>query len=166
MRYIYYCTECGYLGTMEEKNVEMDCPECGKMLLATHIEKEDWLKMNSQEKTAHKEKWRKQEEEERQRERLKIETEKERVNNAIEHSGGFWEYKVVNLEDNYSGSVDLPKLEDIMNSLGMSGWRLRCAYTNEIGRTSSSSGAYGYTTGTNATIDQNILIFERFVKAN
>ena len=60
--------------------------------------------------------------------------------------------------------IDTNELMLNLNSLGIEGWHLVSAYSNEIGHTSSSSGFGGFSTGTNATIDQNILIFERFVR--
>ena len=81
----------------------------------------------------------------------------------LDNRKGYWEYKVINISDDYSGSVNTNHIEILLNELGLAGWHLKCAYSNEIGKNSSSSGAYGMTSGTNATIDQNILIFERFV---
>lgn len=47
-----------------------------------------------------------------------------------------------------------------LNKLGREGWHLKCAYTNELGHNTTP----GFSGSTNATIDQNILIFERFIK--
>ena len=77
---------------------------------------------------------------------------------------GYYEYKVISLVDKDGGYIDANELMLNLNSLGIEGWHLVSAYSNEIGHTSSSSGFGGYSTGTNATIDQNILIFERFVR--
>ncbi len=77
---------------------------------------------------------------------------------------GYWEYKVLSLSDAASGSVNPYLLERTLNEMGLDGWHLNCAYANELGQNMSSSGIGGFSTGTNATIDQNILILERFVK--
>ncbi len=69
---------------------------------------------------------------------------------------GFYEYKVISLSDNNTGSVNTYELSDILNNLGRQGWRLRSAYTNELGVNQSF--------GTNSTMDQNVLILERFIK--
>lgn len=60
MRFVYYCMECGYLGTIEGDDIEKACPQCGKTLFPTHITKDDWLMLDSQEKTELKEKWKRQ----------------------------------------------------------------------------------------------------------
>lgn len=77
---------------------------------------------------------------------------------------GYWEYKVLSLVDEDSGLIDSTLLEHTLNEMGLDGWHLKCAYTNELGQNTSSSGIGGFSTGTNATIDQNILILERYVK--
>ena len=79
---------------------------------------------------------------------------------------GYYEYKVVSLNDNNAGGIYSSTIENTLNELGLDGWKLRCAYTNELGKNSSSGGFAGFSKGTNSTIDQNILIFERFVRIN
>lgn len=51
-----------------------------------------------------------------------------------------------------------------LNELGIDGWHLVTAYSNELGKNALSGGAGGVLLGVNSTIDENILIFERFVK--
>lgn len=89
-----------------------------------------------------------------------VEIEKLKKNGAE----GYYEYKVISLIDEDGGYIDIKQLTTNLNALGIEGWRLVSAYSNEIGHNSSSSGFGGYSTSTNATVDQNILIFERFVK--
>ena len=72
---------------------------------------------------------------------------------------GYYEYKVISLVDK-KGAVDTERLMDLLNDLGLDGWRLQCAYTNEMGKDSLQIAGFGI----NATADQNILILERFVK--
>ncbi|MBQ5590100.1 MAG: DUF4177 domain-containing protein [Clostridia bacterium] len=76
---------------------------------------------------------------------------------------GYWEYKVVDLLDN-KGIVDTYKIAETLNELGLQGWRLKCAYTNEVGKNVSTVGVGALAGGVNSTVDQNILILERFVK--
>ena len=85
---------------------------------------------------------------------------------TLKNSGhdGYWEYKVISLSDEETGSLDPFLLEHTLNEMGLDGWHLRCAYANELGQNMSSSGIGGFSSGTNSTIDQNILILERFVK--
>lgn len=79
---------------------------------------------------------------------------------------GYYEYKVVSLNDDNAGGINSSTIEDNLNALGLDGWYLKCAYTNELGKNSNSGGYGGFSTRTNSTIDQNILIFERFVRIN
>ena len=74
---------------------------------------------------------------------------------------GYWQYKVLSLVDKDGGYLDATQLTDNLNALGIEGWHLVAAYSNELGHNTNPS-AFG--ASTNATIDQNILIFERFVK--
>ena len=80
------------------------------------------------------------------------------------HIDGYWEYKVLSLMDEQTGGINPSSIEDSLNELALDGWHLKCAFTNELGQNTSSSGFGGITTGTNATIDQNILILERYIK--
>ena len=77
---------------------------------------------------------------------------------------GYWEYTVLSLLDEDGGAISPGRLQESMNHLGLDGWKLCCAYANELGRNAHSSTAFGVSRQTNATIDQNILIFERFVR--
>lgn len=77
---------------------------------------------------------------------------------------GYYEYMVVNVFDSDDGSCDINNLTTKLNELGRQGWHLKCSYANEMGKNSSSAGVGGFSAGTNVTIEQNILIFERFLK--
>ena len=110
---------------------------------------------------------RQKEEEERKREKEERKRrEQEATDNFLKENGheGYYEYKVLSLRDESSGCIDINSIYTQLNKLGRQGWHLRCAFTNEIGKESSSSGIGGFSTGTNASIDQNILILERFIK--
>ena len=84
--------------------------------------------------------------------------------NKLKQSGaeGYYEYKAISLQDigglwqNNSGRVDLTTMNSVLNELGLDGWRLVTAYSNELGKNAMWN--------TNSTVDENILIFERFVK--
>ncbi len=71
---------------------------------------------------------------------------------------GYYEYKVISIVDK-KGAVDINRLMAELNDLGLDGWRLQCAYTNEMGKDSLTVAGFGV----NSTADQNILILERFV---
>ena len=50
-----------------------------------------------------------------------------------------------------------------MTEYAMEGWKLHSVITNEIGKNISAVRIGGITGGTNATVDEIILIFERMV---
>ena len=83
---------------------------------------------------------------------------------------GYYEYKVVSLLDeaglfrSSSGKVNAIAMTNVLNELGLDGWHLVTAYSNELGKNALSGGVGGVMLGANSTVDENILIFERFVK--
>lgn len=83
---------------------------------------------------------------------------------------GYYEYKVLSLLDESgfsrknSGRIDILTMTKALNELGLEGWHLVAAYSNELGKNTLSGGAGGAMFGVNSTVDENILIFERFVK--
>lgn len=87
-----------------------------------------------------------------------------------EGAEGYYEYKVISLSDTAglfrknSGRVDICAMTQALNELGLEGWHLVTAYSNELGKNAFSTGIGGVVSGVNATIDENILIFERFVR--
>lgn len=66
-------------------------------------------------------------------------------------SEGYYEFSIINILDSRSGNVDLEQVLDELNKMGREGWQIKCAFSNEIVEDSSS-------------IDQSVLILERFVK--
>ncbi len=108
--------------------------------------------------------------EQRERERIQ-QQHKSRMEN-LNNMGfdGYYEYKVLSLLDESgffrkdSGRVDVLSMTRILNELGAEGWHLVTAYSNELGKNALSGGAGGAVFGVNSTVDENILIFERFVK--
>ncbi len=152
--------------------MEIRCPNCGRILKDYEI-KSRWcnscnkaigeIDIEAQQR-AEEERLRAEEEKKRAEELKRRVEEDKKIAETISNAGGYWEYKIVSLVDAETGYILPEQLEKSLNELGELGWHLRCAYCNELGHNSNSSGAFGVTSGTNATIDQNILIFERFVK--
>ena len=137
-----------------EKNPDSSryCQSCGEPKSSSEILKEK------------EEIYKKIREEEERREKIQQEFQA-KMDNLIEMGlDGYYEYKVISLSDDNSGGINSSTIQNNLNNLGLDGWHLRCAYTNELGKNSNSSGYGGFSTSTNATIDQNILIFERFVR--
>lgn len=101
----------------------------------------------------------------RQRELAQMKIEKAtRQKEVIYSMNDIYEYDVVSLRDTKYGSSDIASLQEILSEHGKDGWRLVNTVTNEVGHNSSSTSFGGMTVGTNATIDQMILIFERCVQ--
>ena len=86
------------------------------------------------------------------------------------NADGYYEYKAISLLDigglfrRNSGRVNTEAMTETLNELGVDGWRLVTAYSNELGKNAMSGGSGGVMLGINSTVDENILIFERFVK--
>jgi len=76
-----------------------------------------------------------------------------------------YEYEVVVIPDRSSGEVDTDQLRRTLSSYASVHWRLHSVFTNECGKNAMSAAVSGIGFGTNATIDQTVLIFERCVRA-
>ena len=89
------------------------------------------------------------------------EAEKRRVLDDLRNMGyeGYYEYKTVCVSDSYDGGVNAAHLSEVLNENAIRGWRLVSAYTNELGH--NSTGGY---VSINATMDEHVLIMERFVR--
>lgn len=73
-----------------------------------------------------------------------------------------YEYKVVTVMDSaVSGKFNENRVQNVLTNHAIDGWRLKTAFTNELGK--NALAALGL--GINATVDQTILIFERCIKA-
>lgn len=83
---------------------------------------------------------------------------------------GYWEYKAISLLDQGglfsadSGRVNTVKMTSLLNDMGLDGWHLVTAYSNELGKNAFSGGMGGTMLGVNSTVDENVLIFERWIK--
>ena len=147
---ILKCDKCGFSTPLGIKAVERQMQN----ELKRPQEEKDKLERRRQEADAR----RLAEEQARQK------AEQEKYQARINHlkslgRDGYYEYKVITLVDK-RGAVDTERLMNELNDLGLDGWRLQCAYTNEMGKDALSIAGFGI----NSTSDQNILIFERFVK--
>ena len=89
----------------------------------------------------------------------KREEEREELIRSAPH----YEYTVARVLDNRNGSTNQEKLQSVLTEYAMEGWKLHSVITNEIGKNISAVSIGGITGGTNATVDEIILIFERMV---
>ncbi|MCD8322374.1 MAG: hypothetical protein LUC89_05760 [Oscillospiraceae bacterium] len=80
---------------------------------------------------------------------------------------GYYEYKAVSLAESKGSWTQSSKMVDVgamtkyLNEFGLDGWKLVCAYSNEIDRDALHVG-FGIEAGSVHT--ETILIFERYVK--
>ena len=159
------CEYCGKIGPVEMRFGINYCPECQAAIRTKNVAYFQGIGQGKATKRAIDDVYTyvypEIEKQNKKRELLEIENTKQKA--AIEKAGGYWEYKILSLYDNSTGSLEIASLEGTINDLGKEGWHLRCAFTNELGHNSNSGGIMGLSVGTNATIDQNVLVFERFI---
>ena len=89
----------------------------------------------------------------------KREEEREELIRSAPH----YEYTVARVLDNRNDSTNQEKLQSVLTEYAREGWKLHSVITNEIGKNISAVSIGGITGGTNATVDEIILIFERMV---
>lgn len=83
-------------------------------------------------------------------EHKQIEEEKSSYAHSVD---GYYEYDVVLIKNDWDGAVAAQKLQEILNKYAAQGWKLHSVYSNELGKNSLL--------GINATVSQDVLIFER-----
>lgn len=115
---------------------------------------------------------RRREDQERQRKEIEAESQIKvsAINTKAEQisKNPVYEYATVVINDDENGRIDIDYLNGILNEYASAGWKLHSILTNEVGRNMTSSSVttiMTITTGTNATVDQTIMIFERCIKA-
>ena len=137
-----------------------------------HLEKFDKLKQEQEAKVLEEQLAIEAKIQQVNRERQETEKENSVAITSLKKMGaeGYYQYKVISLLDisglfkNNSGRVNTEAMMQTLNELGMEGWHLVTAYSNELGKNALSGGAGGVLLGVNSTVDENILIFQRFVK--
>ena len=73
-----------------------------------------------------------------------------------------YQYVVETLTDGIDGVTDVFKIQEILNRYSNDGYRLKTVFANEIGKNSLSIGGIG----TNSTVGQIIMVFEKTVSYN
>lgn len=132
------------------------CPKC-----YFHFQEKRVIKPEAIIERERREREQRAEEERRELERAK----KERDIRALALlNSAHYEYTTVYLTDSRSGILDKRQLDETLQEHAAKGWRLHSVITNEAGKNASSISFGGVTSGTNATMDVTILIFERCIK--
>ncbi len=146
------------IGVLIEKRREYLGFETEEMKKAKEKAEAERLKQEEKERLLREQDAKRQEENKRK--------EQEDIDNFLKENGhgGYYEYKVLNICDDKNGNVNISEIYEKLNYLGRRGWQLKCAFSNELGKNSSSVGFGGISGGTNSTVEQNVLILERFIK--
>ena len=166
---------------MKGKNGMKECPNCKELVgdnvrVCFHCNYDFLLKKVIDQSAERK---RREEEEQRirdaqERQRKESEAESKIKGSAINtkaeqiSKNPVYEYATVVVNDDENGRIDVDYLNNILNEYASAGWKLHSILTNEIGKNRTSSSVttvMTVTTGTNATVEQTIMIFERCIKA-
>lgn len=159
------CPNCHeyYFGNLDQ------CPKCyyhfmSKKVINPDKSYEESMRM-AKEKKEQEQKIREEEKKKYEEERIKElkQQEDERRRLSI-LSNPRYEYETVFIGDDQSGIVPKHRLDAVLGHYADEGWRLHSVFTNEAGRNISSIGIGVASSGTNATVEVTVLIFERCVK--
>lgn len=77
----------------------------------------------------------------------------------------YYEYDYVAVPNKSDGSTDKERIQEIIDSHAMQGWRLVTMYSNERGKNSIGVAVGGVGGGTNTTMCEDVMVFERCIKA-
>ena len=149
------CFNCRYDFKLGRVPNEDDLKKKNELRREKERIEEEKRKEEAERRTIEQRQRNKEQEEQRRFQQEKVEN---RAKNAI------YEYTVVTLSDNSDGGFNVAGYTEILRKYSEEGWRLKTVFTNEIGRKTSSTSAGGFAIGTNSTIDQTIITFERCVR--
>ena len=79
------------------------------------------------------------------------------------HGTDYCKQVIARVLDNRDGSTNRTQLQSVLMEYAGDGWKLHSVITNELGENSNTVGIGGLKSGTNASIDEILLIFERMV---
>lgn len=82
---------------------------------------------------------------------------------SILECNNLYEYDVVTVHDSH-GRTDTNNLKKILIRYSVQGWRLKTAFTNEIGSNMVGGAIVGVGIGSSSTSDEVVLIFERKIR--
>lgn len=77
----------------------------------------------------------------------------------------YYEYDYVVVPNLSDGSTNKERIEEVINNHAMQGWRLVTMYSNELGKNSMGVAVGGVGGGTNTTMCEDVMVFERCIKA-
>lgn len=76
----------------------------------------------------------------------------------------YYEYDYVVVPNLSDGSTNKERIEEIVSNHAMQGWRLITMYSNELGKNSMGVAVGGVGGGTNTTMCEDVMVFERCIK--
>lgn len=139
------------------------CPDCNYNFKLGRVVSQEELRRRREEDQRNREANIKANEERREKE-VQMLMKMEREKKDVIMKNPRYEYKTEFLRDSYGGMLNKESLDGTLAAYAGDGWRLHSVFVNEAGKNSSSTTIGGMTTGTNATMDVTILIFERCIK--
>lgn len=77
----------------------------------------------------------------------------------------FYEYDYIVVPNKPDGTTNKERIQEIISSHAMQGWRLITMYSNELGKNSMGVSVAGIGGGTNTTMCEDVMVFERCIKA-
>lgn len=77
----------------------------------------------------------------------------------------YYEYDYVVVPNMSDGSTNKERIEEVITSHAMQGWRLVTMYSNELGKNTMGVAVGGVGGGTNTTMCEDVMVFERCIKA-
>lgn len=77
----------------------------------------------------------------------------------------YYEYDYVVVPNLSDGSTNKERIEEVINNHAMQGWRLITMYSNELGKNSMGVAVGGVGGGTNTTMCEDVMVFERCIKS-
>lgn len=156
---------CEWWHVLKGGNIAMkNCPNC-KELIGDNVSvcfNCGWNFDDPTQNVIAAEKERKKKEAKLKREEAENEANKVRLG-RIANLNKKYEYCTCVVYDKDTGSADIDQINAYIQRYAEDRWRVHSIFTNEIGKRSSSSGYGGISSGTNATIDETIILFERVV---
>jgi len=75
-----------------------------------------------------------------------------------------YKYDLVKIPNLTNGESDIATIYKELSIHAAHGWKLHTIYSNELGKNASSVGAGGIPSGTNSTMCEDILVFEKKIK--
>lgn len=176
------CPECGSYLTQEMIDVNM-CWECGKILDASQLDEDSIKRVDEQAEEDIMYDYlqcpvcgKKHHFNAKKCEcgcilinnpTLNIREVAEIYNNRLEQykKNPLYEYDYIIVPNKDDGSTNADKIRSIIINHAMQGWRLVTMYSNELGKNSMGVAVGGIGGGSNTTMCEDIMVFERCIKA-